>query len=349
MKNFLSIILLVLMYTDVIKAQELKNALGWTFEYKTISTYGSNNQRTNSTTYQWNPASQKWDNYSKFEYSYDSQNLLKEAVYSIWDTSLQTWVYNSGSTYTFYAFNKMWDGTSYTWDVENKEWKEHYKYDDYSTNNNNTLFRTYYYWTGSKWSESKKYKVDLTLDSKNRISKQVSTEYRDDLYGYYGNKSTITLTYDVIGNVIASESPNSGNTYYFTFTFDNNGNPIERITHAWDSLTGSFTNKTKLVYKYDSSGKQLEYTEYTNDYSTGVQDLNANTSYVVFPNPVKDVLYLNNSNENLTVSISDINGRQIINQQKIDNSINISCLLPGAYILNIYSSGKITPVKFVKQ
>lgn len=69
----------------------------------------------------------------------------------------------------------------------------------------------------------------------------------------------------------------------------------------------------------------------------------------IFPNPVKNKLFIISSESNLEVSITDINGRIINSINKLaSNEIDVSALKPGMYFLNIQSAAGNITKKFIK-
>jgi hypothetical protein len=72
---------------------------------------------------------------------------------------------------------------------------------------------------------------------------------------------------------------------------------------------------------------------------------------VIYPNPTKNELNIS-STENLQdaiYTIFDINGRRILNAKLTQNTIDVSVLNTGNYILRIVSGNKIKSQKFIKQ
>ena len=66
----------------------------------------------------------------------------------------------------------------------------------------------------------------------------------------------------------------------------------------------------------------------------------------IYPNPVSDgfLNIVSNSNNPLNISIYDLNGREVISQKIIFDSIDISSLSQGIYSL-ILSEGKKSTIK----
>jgi hypothetical protein len=72
---------------------------------------------------------------------------------------------------------------------------------------------------------------------------------------------------------------------------------------------------------------------------------------VIYPNPTKDVLKISSvdSLEDAIYTIFDINGKRVMNSKLNQNTIDVSALNTGNYILRIVSGNKIKSQKFIKQ
>jgi len=64
---------------------------------------------------------------------------------------------------------------------------------------------------------------------------------------------------------------------------------------------------------------------------------NVEALFSVFPNPAKDVLYINNENEkNLNITIFDLQGKKVLEERNYSGShLDISSLQPGSYLIDI--------------
>lgn len=112
------------------------------------------------------------------------------------------------------------------------------------------------------------------------------------------------------------------------------------------SDVGSFGINTPTFFSMDN---------FTTQSTVGVEELASVTNISVFPNPAKDVITLsfqNYDSKNLTVSIFDINGREV-NKETIQpelgvNQIKFSTLnlSSGIYIIDINSTKKIKFIKY---
>lgn len=78
----------------------------------------------------------------------------------------------------------------------------------------------------------------------------------------------------------------------------------------------------------------------------GIEDIAVANTWTVYPNPVKDILYIDYSGAtDETTAIYDITGRQIAFEKSGSNTLNVSALPSGMYIIKMGNSSK----KFVKE
>ncbi|WP_299333073.1 FG-GAP-like repeat-containing protein [uncultured Psychroserpens sp.] len=72
---------------------------------------------------------------------------------------------------------------------------------------------------------------------------------------------------------------------------------------------------------------------------------------VIYPNPAKDVLNISTTDnlQDAIYTIFDINGKRVINSKLDQNTIDVSTLNTGNYILRIVSGNSIKSQKFIKQ
>jgi uncharacterized delta-60 repeat protein len=77
----------------------------------------------------------------------------------------------------------------------------------------------------------------------------------------------------------------------------------------------------------------------------------ANSALIIFPNPVKNILNIQTSNDTPVTScrIVDVLGKIIVEQNQNNNTINTETLSKGIYILEVYSENEKFTNKFVKE
>ena len=77
----------------------------------------------------------------------------------------------------------------------------------------------------------------------------------------------------------------------------------------------------------------------------------AGTSISLYPNPVRDILHLDNLKGTATISILTQDGR-VVDEKMISNGTvawNVKNLAAGTYFMRIEEETKITMLKFIKQ
>jgi hypothetical protein len=67
----------------------------------------------------------------------------------------------------------------------------------------------------------------------------------------------------------------------------------------------------------------------------------------IYPNPTSDIVYIDGNYTQLKVVVYDILGKQVINKS-ITNSIDISQLEKGVYILQLSDGVKLTTQRIIK-
>ena len=84
----------------------------------------------------------------------------------------------------------------------------------------------------------------------------------------------------------------------------------------------------------------------------GINDLKLeNASFIISPNPVKEILNIQNIAELLIdkIIITDLSGKIILEKKENVKSVNIQHLQEGIYLLQIFTEGRNYSQKFIKQ
>ena len=122
----------------------------------------------------------------------------------------------------------------------------------------------------------------------------------------------------------------------------------EGLNAGYAALKFSGTPNTYGYAKFDKnvSGGWTEYGYFTT--SNGIDELTNIIS--IRPNPVKDVLILDNA-EGVTISIGNMNGQEVMRIEKAvaNEKVNVSDLSSGIYFVRIACGNKLNTVKFVKE
>jgi hypothetical protein len=136
------------------------------------------------------------------------------------------------------------------------------------------------------------------------------------------------------------------------------GNLAANQTNISGSISGlNWTNGSALWIKWiDVNDTGSDGTYAIDNFAfnaTAALSIKQNTiaGLSVYPNPVTDGnLYItSNSNEAKTVAVYDILGKQVLNAKTTNNSVNVSNLKGGAYIVRITEDGKTDTRKLIIQ
>ncbi|WP_303848454.1 C10 family peptidase [Apibacter mensalis] len=112
----------------------------------------------------------------------------------------------------------------------------------------------------------------------------------------------------------------------------------ENDGQEWQFLEGAAVNYLPLTI---ANGK------------LGIEELkNEANEFVIYPNPVKDILYIKSDSEQQVKSISifDLSGKEVLRSNiGFSKEVNVSSLISGAYIIKIQTSKEIMKYKFIKK
>lgn len=303
-----------------------------------------------------------WVNKFKYIYSYNSSNKLSAMVTQHWDGT-SAWITDSKNAYSYNPANQLstdqfqlWDGVSYVADSNVT-----YYYDPsgnvinatkvkfvagtpvFTTQVNHTfngmnklLTATHSTWNGASWD---------------------NTEMYTNTYDSSGNRTTqLHQTWD--GAAFLNDMLH----IYSNFAAGNN--PQTEIAQTWDTTgSGSWVDKYKYAYTYNSNRQMTSATRQSNDISIGwthtFGDTKSNYYYGTFvsvknvsnvggtanlyPVPAESLLNIDlnwNQSQAATVTISDMQGRvvkslNIAAAAKQHASVSVADFANGMYLVTI--------------
>lgn len=174
------------------------------------------------------------------------------------------------------------------------------------------------------------------------------------------NSETAVLT--VSSNTLGiSALTNSTKTFNITSTIDwtvtsNQAwltfNPATGSNNATITLTAQANptteNRTAIVTISGTGVAAQTITVIQDAGITSINDLD-NPIIFIFPNPANTSLFINGLPQNSTITIFEMNGKQIIGKQLSNNQLDISDLKCGFYTLIISNNNKTVKRKFIKQ
>ena len=128
-------------------------------------------------------------------------------------------------------------------------------------------------------------------------------------------------------------------------------NDIRKLTFSDGNLNVNEMDGTSNLFDI-SSIRKLDFNGITTEVEIPSQDQLSKTSLQLYPNPVKDVLYVKSDlalDCNWKVEILDLQGK-ILKKESLTSlkSINVSDLKKGMYLCRIYTCNKIENIKFLK-
>ncbi|TLX23416.1 T9SS type A sorting domain-containing protein [Chryseobacterium indologenes] len=110
----------------------------------------------------------------------------------------------------------------------------------------------------------------------------------------------------------------------------------------------SFSNTAKIYFDYN-------HPIITNTYTTTVENVlgtketsKNSTQFTIYPNPVKDVLNIKSKEEVIKAEIYDATGRIIRSMTVKGNSLHVSELSKGSYMIKVFTKDKTMVQKFIK-
>ncbi|MPT35786.1 MAG: T9SS type A sorting domain-containing protein, partial [Flavobacterium sp.] len=95
-----------------------------------------------------------------------------------------------------------------------------------------------------------------------------------------------------------------------------------------------------------------EVEDYTVNITTSAREISRTTTVAditLYPNPANDILNLTNVSEKATFRIFNLLGQEVLNGSIRNNSIAISTIATGNYILEIQDNDTVSSKRFIKQ
>jgi hypothetical protein len=133
---------------------------------------------------------------------------------------------------------------------------------------------------------------------------------------------------------------------------DGNGNPLldfklgdNSAEKAWNDLW-FYSNP---IFAFTHNGKEKSRSGEMLMSQETFLDQNADQEISVYPNPADQVLYFRNVEVNTPVEIFDRSGNKVVTTKISGNTVNISALRKGIYLVRISSQNPPISIKFIKE
>jgi hypothetical protein len=133
-------------------------------------------------------------------------------------------------------------------------------------------------------------------------------------------------------------------------------------TGEWETLTFDFTGQNlggnnQMLFMFNGGTPGSGQVYYFDDIeqleelpALKINDISVN-NFSIYPNPAQELIKIDfKSKGEINYSIEDLSGKTFISKQSlnINNSIDISSLNQGAYIITLIQNNEITRVRFLK-
>ncbi len=123
--------------------------------------------------------------------------------------------------------------------------------------------------------------------------------------------------------------------------------PFTTVTYSWFQI---LRNGPILTVKTDLNFFNVEAKYYYENPLIGLEELNQNASFKLFPNPVEDVLNIHNDTvlKINSLKVYDVKGQMILMESNDFSRINLYNLQTGTYIVKIETSEKVIVNRILK-
>jgi hypothetical protein len=172
------------------------------------------------------------------------------------------------------------------------------------------------------------------------------------------------LITEILASPISLSAPSAGTTSNMV-TIQINGAPTSGTMYILENNSAIATTITSLKSFMQADMIDNSIAEFVNvvdpnaaavsgtssfDFSTlSIEESNELTELSVYPNPVKDIINITNTNTNLIkAEILNANGQLVLSKENNLSAINVDRLPSGIYLLKLYSINAQKTIKLIK-
>jgi len=330
--------------TTIIVSVWNKNTVQWVNSFRNEYIHNINGYDSLQIVSEFDSLNSQWVGQNKYEFDYDTHgNKTKDEDY-YWDKTNSQWAGMVKWEYGYDANNNQTSYTYYNWDSTNHCWVGFMKQESAFDANGNRTFIVNYYWEvpSSAWRYSSK--VENTYDDKGNLTLNEmffmngDNQWISSVKYTYGYNSLGKQTMDAYYSLIISMNQWEG--WMNEYIYDENGNIAVAVHYELNITTNQLILSDKSYYHYSSENGP-----------SGVS-LAGQNSIKIYPNPAKDLVYLEVDNKSITrCSIYNLNGQLMLNYP-IENgksTIDVSRLSKGLYTIQIQTKNGPITQKMVKE
>lgn len=316
----------------------------------------------------WNNSSNDWGTYYKTSYEYDGQGRILKRLNYEWSKTSNSW--NSAHSGAFFDYSASGNIVIETHKMGGAgNWNNFFKFTRNYNSNKQLVTEIQERFSSGAWV-----KQDLLrhfYDAQGVLNK---TEYKfwsstNNIWTNSGMETyyyTATKLDSSIRTTLKTGSHEKFRRY--EYTYDSNGHEASKSMYEWRTFSNTWDIKEKFSYDNEGDGSIKEIIEqkgnggnlfnhykFIYDYNspgTSVIDRSVTTDWLVYPNPVKEVLNLNYpSDNNIVGSIDIINISGVVVKQikTTQTTIDVSELPVGMYFLKLNRSTESKVVRLIKK
>jgi hypothetical protein len=343
----------------------------WEDTYRNSFTYDNQGRTIVTFVEYFNTMTSAWENSRLDSSFYDQNGSLVENKFYSWNSSSNIW--NLGFAYKdVYTYNQqgraltqisvLYSSFSNDWDTVSRM--------DYTYNSTTGKLTQldFYSYDSSSWNQVMKFINVELLDED--FEKPLKFTMQVNAMGQWINYSRGTFTYNANKDVTSELTerfmfawvPKDKTTY----TYDNKNNLTYTYEMEWSNNAWDTVDIERIDYAYDQNGNMhteeyLYWDSSTNDWDKDQMNIHrylnitsarknlSLSSVKVFPNPVADILNIENS-EKAEIKLFDSAGKVVLKQENVQHTqLNISDLQTGIYFLTVKSATSSETFKIVKQ
>ncbi len=344
----------------------------WKSHEKDLYWYGKTGENKYHENYLWDYGSDNWISIKKEKFIYDlSNNLVYNYLWYFrrWNGTLlerkTNMNYDSEDRLIWYRHDSL-NHKRLVWIPE--------RYGEYEYLNSGltTLVWTYRFdIKENKWISFKDYKLEYEYDDQGNIIMESRYSFRYD--SIYTPDYKNEYSYDQSGRLLIKAKYKGFQDHWVgeqqgkeENTYDQDGNLILWTVFSWDGESQSWKPIYFKEKDYNQSGFLISDKYYLQFTSKPTLELFTNSIYyynglvteidevvqepfLIYPNPTSGFINILGLTQPVEARIFSLQGQLLKSIQQVQNTINISDLHPGMYIINLYVWDQILVRKIVKE
>lgn len=167
-----------------------------------------------------------------------------------------------------------------------------------------------------------------------------------------GSDETCDVLFNQVRSGYSEEAIKNGALYYPANSFYV---VYQGKKQSWYDFNGDFYEKNtgKAYYSIAVGYLNAGITFYADAVDpipdTAIKTTKADSQLSIYPNPAKEVIYINNLTSDASATVTDVTGKQILSLSHVQNSISVSGLSKGIYFISIKDADGVHTAKFVKE